>query len=176
MILGLTAIAGITLWERRASVAEAILENWVKPSLRPDAFPKLAAKLMDDTGAEIVILAEVAIRSNVIKNIDGRRRNNAGWTPAVNPRPLYASIRDPARYAAFIEGRPVCHDIDPSSGEEERAEAALGVKRRCYIAVPPLLDSLVGILAIGWASPPSGEAEAGASALLYTAATQLASW
>jgi hypothetical protein len=176
VILGLTAIAGITLWEYRASVAEAILENWVKPALHPAAFPKIAAKLMADTGAEIVVLAEVAIRSNVIKNIDGLRRNQPGWEPALNPRPLYASMRDPARYAAFIEGRPVCHDIDSNAGEEERAEAVLGIKRRCYVAVPPVLDALVGILAIGWTSRPSDEAEAGAKGLLYTAATQLASW
>jgi hypothetical protein len=176
VVLAITAIVGVTLWEKRAEIAETVLESWVSPRLHPGQFPKLAARLLEGTGADLAVLAEVSMRANLLKNIDGIRRANPGWQPAQNPRPFYGVIRDPVRLVALLEGRPVCHDIDPQNGEEELAEAALGIRRRCYIAVPPVLDALVGILAIGWREPPSAEQEAGAVSLLYQAATQLASW
>jgi hypothetical protein len=176
VVIAAAAIIGITLWEKRAEVAEAVLEGWVSPQLRPARFPKTAARLLDATNADIVLLAKVSLRNNLITNLDGLRRADPAWEPVLNPRPLYGAIRDPERYLALIEGRPVCHDLDPDDGEEERAEAALGIKRRCYQAVPPVLDSLVGIVAIGWRQPPSAEAEGGAKSLLWTAASELATW
>jgi hypothetical protein len=176
VILAVTGIVGFTLWEKRAEIAETVLQAWVTPQLRADRFVKLAGPLLDYTGADLAVLAEVGIRKNLLRNIDGLRRDIPGWRPMPNPRPLFGAIRDPARLVGLLEGRSVCHDVDPQDGEEERAEAALGIRRRCYIAVPPVLDALVGILAIGWREPPSAEQEAGAVSLLYQAATQLASW
>jgi hypothetical protein len=176
VILVVTAVTGITLWEQRAGLAEVVLQNWVTPKLHPDRFPKIARQLLDNTGADIAVLAEVGFRSNLLKNIDGTRRGDPAWSPVPNVRPLYGAIRDPQRFLAFVEGRAVCHDVDPSDGEEERAEAAIGIKRRCYIAVPPVLDALVGGLAIGWRQPLSAEAEAGATGLLWQAASELATW
>jgi hypothetical protein len=77
---------------------------------------------------------------------------------------------------AFIEGQVACRDLDPNDGEEDRKVSTLGITRRCYVAVPPVLDALVGVLTIGWKQPPSPEAEAGAKTLLWQAATQLATW
>jgi hypothetical protein len=176
VVLAVTAIVGWTLWEKRAELAEAVLQGWVTPHLRTDGFPKLAARLLEDTEADLVVLAEVTIRNNLLRNIDGLRRDTPGWRPEANPRPFYGTIRDPVRLVGLLEGRVVCHDLDPQNGEEERAEAALGIRRRCYIAVPPVLDALVGIIAIGWRERLPLEREAGATSLLYKAATQLASW
>jgi hypothetical protein len=69
-----------------------------------------------------------------------------------------------------------CRDINARDGVEDQELGALGLKRRCYVAVPPVLDALVGGLLIAWREPVSAEAEAGASRLLYQAASQLASW
>jgi hypothetical protein len=176
VVLGAAAGIGLVLWENRAELAEAVLQAWVKPQLQAGRFPKAAARLMAETNADMVALAEVSIRANLIKNLDGVRRDDPGWRPQLNPRPLYGAIRDPVRYTAFLEGRPVCHDLDPNDGEEERQEAGFGIKRRCYIAVPPVLDALVGILAIGWQVAPSPEAETGATSLLWQAASNLATW
>jgi hypothetical protein len=174
--LVLTGVAGMALWENRAGLAEAVLQSWVKPTLRADRFPKVGARLMNATGADLVAIADVAFRTNLITNVDGLLRNNPGWRPELNPRPLFDAIRDPQRYVTFIEGHSVCHDLAADGAAEERAELALGIKRRCYIAIPPVLDALVGILAIGWKVPPSPEAEAGATSLLWQAATELAVW
>jgi hypothetical protein len=176
VILLVAAIVGLTLWEKRAELAEAVLQSWVKPQLLPGRFAKISGRLMAEVNADLVVLAAVSVRTNLITNVDGVRRADPAWQPSLNPRPLYGAIRDPVRYTAFIEARPVCHDLDPADGEEERAEAALGIKRRCYIAVPPVLDALVGILAIGWQVAPSPEAETGATSLLWQAASNLATW
>jgi hypothetical protein len=174
--LVLTGVVGMALWENRAGLAEAVLQSWVKPTLRADRFPKIAARLQAATGADLVLIAEVAIRTNLITNVDGLLRNNPGWQPQLTPRPLFGAIRDPQRYVQFIEGRAVCHDLDAGGADEERAEVALGLKRRCYIAIPPVLDALVGILGIAWKAPLSPEGEAGATSLLWQAASELAVW
>jgi hypothetical protein len=174
--LVLTGVAGMALWENRAGLAEAVLQSWVKPTLRADRFPKVSARLMNATGADIVLIADVAFRTNLITNIDGSLRDNPGWRPQLNPRPLFGAISDPVRYVSFIEGRAICHDVSAEGAEEERAEFTLGIRRRCYIAIPPVLDALVGIIGIGWKVPPSPEAEAGTKSLLWQAATELAVW
>jgi hypothetical protein len=52
----------------------------------------------------------------------------------------------------------------------------LGIRRRCLVAVPPVLDALVGMLVVGWRTPLGPEAEGGAQRLIYQAASRLASW
>ena len=176
MILTLTAVVGLALYERRAAVAEAILERWVVPRLEPERFPKIAARLIFETGADLVVLAEISARSNLIKNIDGVKRGEPGWEPQKNPRPLFASLRDPVAVVELIEGRVSCRDISLQDGAEEQELARLGLRRRCYLAVPPLLGMVVGGIEIAWAVPPPAEREAGAGRLLYQAATELATW
>jgi hypothetical protein len=178
VILAVTAVIGVIVWENRADVAEAVLQRWVQPRLHLEWFPKIGWQLMNDTSADFVALAQVQVRSNLLKNIDGMRRDDRGWKPAVNPRPIFGTVRDPEHLVAFVEGRPVCHNLDANAGEEERAETGspLNLKRRCFIAIPPAKNDLLGILAIGWRQPLSAEAEKGAVSLLQSAAGQLTNW
>jgi hypothetical protein len=122
------------------------------------------------------VLAEIDARADLIKNVDGVRRGDPGWEPAKNPRPLFGALRDPVAVLELIEGKVTCRDIAPQDGIEDQELARQGLKRRCYVAVPPVLDALVGGLEIAWAAPLSAEREAGASRLLYQAAGQLATW
>ena len=176
VVLALTLVLGMTLWEKRGELAEAILEHYVTPRLEPARFPKLARLLINETGAEVVVLAEVSARTNLIKNVDGAKRGDPGWEPQKSPRPLFAVMRDPVAVVDLIEGRVSCRDIATQDGIEDQELARLGLKRRCYVAVPPVLDALVGGLEIAWITPLSAEREAGAARLLYQAASQLASW
>jgi hypothetical protein len=176
VILALAAVVGLTLYERRVELAEAILKTWVTARLDPGRFPKIGSHLLDETGAEVVILGEVSLRNNLVKNIDGFRRGDPSWRPPKNPRPFFSPMRDPVAIVELIEGKVACRDIDARDGVEDQELGLLGLKRRCYVAVPPVLDALVGGLLIAWREPASAEAEAGASRLLYQAASQLASW
>jgi hypothetical protein len=176
VVLAVTLIVGLALYEKRGEFAEAILDHWVSPRLEPDRFPKLAARLISETGADLVVLAEISARTNLIKNVDGVRRGDPGWEPAKNPRPLFGAMRDPVAVIELIEGKVTCRDIDPKDGAEEQELTRLGLTRRCYVAVPPVLDALVGGLEIAWGTRLSAEREAGAGRLLYQAATELATW
>jgi hypothetical protein len=176
VILAATGIAGLALYEHRSELAEAVLSGWVSPRLEAGRFTKLGRQLLDETGADVVVLASLSVRSNLIKNVDGIKRGDPGWEPQKNPRPLFADLRDPVAVVDLIEGKVTCRDIVGDDGTEERELARLGLKRRCYIAVPPVLDALVGGLEIAWHQGLSPEAEAGAQRLLYQTATQLATW
>jgi hypothetical protein len=177
-ILVLTAVIAVTLYEHRGELAETVLEGWVKPRLEPERFTsKLGVELMGQTRADLVVLVRIDLHNNLATSIEGFRRDDPAWKPPENPRPVFYSVRDPLELIGLIEGHAVCRDIDTSDGSDEmRALAALGMRRRCLIAVPPVLDALVGALNIAWRTPLGAEAESGAQRLLYVAATRLATW
>lgn len=177
VILAITAILGLTLWEKRAEFAEAVLEDWTNPRLKTDMFTnKFGARLMSDTRADLVVLAEISLKTNLIKDVAGFARDDPVWEPPASPRPFFYTNRDPELLIGLIEGRARCGDIDAQDGEEEQMLARLHMQRRCYIAVPPVLNILVGGLMIAWRQPLGAEAESGAMRVMYQAATQLASW
>jgi hypothetical protein len=76
----------------------------------------------------------------------------------------------------LIEGQPICRDIVANDGDEQQMLARLSMKRRCYVAVPPLLGTLVGGLTLAYRQPLGTEAETGATQLVYQAATRIATW
>jgi hypothetical protein len=176
--LAAAGVIGVTLWEHRGELAEGVLEGWVKPRLEPERFTsKLGIELMQQTRADLVVLVRIDLHNNLATNVEGFRRDDPAWKPPVNPRPVFYSVRDPLELIAMIEGQTVCRDMDALDGSEEtRALAALGMRRRCVVAVPPVLDALVGALTIAWRAPLGAEAESGAQRLLYVAASRLASW
>jgi hypothetical protein len=177
LVLTFGAVIGWTLWEKRAEIAEQVLSRYVKPRLEADRFtPKFAAELLGATRADVVILVRAHWHENFMQDIEGYRRDDPAWKPSGNPRPIFYAERDPQLLIGLIEGKPICRDVNPSDGEEERALAALGMKRRCYVAVPPLLSALLGGLMVAWRVPLAPEAEGGAQRLLYQAAAKLATW
>lgn len=176
VILALTTVVSLTLYEKRGELAEAVLGHWVTPRLERGRFPKLARLLLEETGADVVTLSEISLHANLIKNIDGVKRDEPGWQPVKNPRPVFTAVRDPLMMLDLIEGKVICRDIELQDGTEEQELGRLGFKRRCFVGVPPVLDALVGGLQIAWRGPIRPEAESGASRLLYQAASQLATW
>ena len=177
VVLAVIGLTGYFVWERRVELAEAIIEDWTNPHLKAEVFTsKFATQLMTDTRADLSVLAEVSLKTNLIKDIGGFARNDPGWIPPSNPRPLFYAARDPQLLISLIEGHPTCRDIDPTDGEEQHMLLRLNMKRRCYIAVPPLLASLAGGLMLAWQQPLGAEAEVGAMRVMYQAATKLATW
>ena len=174
------AVAGVVtfaLYEHRAELAEAILEGYTKPRLEKDRFtPKFASELLARTRSDLVVLTQITLSNNLAQNVDGIKRDDPGWKPDTNPRPLFYADRDPQALIALIEGRVVCRDISAQDGEEDRALAALNMRRRCSVAVPPVLDALVGGLFVAWRQPLPREAEEGVGRVLYQAASSLATW
>ena len=50
------------------------------------------------------------------------------------------------------------------------------MKRRCLVAVPPVIDVLVGGLLIAWKTPPNAALEAGYKPEIQRVAMPLATW
>jgi hypothetical protein len=178
VVLVVTGIAGVIGWEERAAIAEAVLHGLVKPRLETGRFTSIFAnRLMTETSADLAVLASISLHDNLIRDIDGYRRGEAGWRPPVNPRPLFYAVRDPLLLVGLMEGKPICRDIGADGGaSEERMLAELGMRRRCYVAVPPVLDALVGGLMLAWKVPLDPEVERGAQSVMYQAAAELATW
>jgi len=176
VIFVILGIAGWTVWENRGELFQRTFRAWVKPQMKPELFtPKFAQQLLDGTHADILVLSEISLSRNLIQNIDGFKRDTAGWRPQSNARPLFYAARDPQFLTNLLEGRPICYALI-AGNEEEKALLALGMKRRCVIAVPPVLGELVGGLGLAWRQPLGPEAEAGATGLLYQAASELTDW
>jgi hypothetical protein len=177
IVLALAFAGGYAVWEQRAAIAERILRQTVTPRLEPDRFPKVADDLMSDTGADLVLFAEVSLNHNLIRTIAGRLAGEPNWRPAARPRPVFTAGRDFERVDELIMGKVDCASVVPQSRlEEERAEAALGMTRRCGVAVPPIPSITIGFLSLAWRKPLSSGDENGAKKVMYRAAERLATW
>jgi hypothetical protein len=176
VMLATTGLITFTLWEVRATLMEAVVHQWIKPRLERARFTReIATQILNDTKADIIQLAEISLSNNLIRNIAAFRRDVPNWHPQTNPRPIFYANRDPQFVIDLIEGKPICQNL-PDGNEDETTLAALGMRRRCFIAVPPVLGLLVGGVMLAWREPLSAEAEAGAARELYQIATELASW
>jgi hypothetical protein len=176
VVLATTGLIAFALWEARATLMESIIHQWIKPRLESSRFTKeMATKILNDTRADIIQLAEISLSNNLIRNVAAFRRDVPNWHPQTNPRPIFYANRDPQFVIDLIEGKPICQDL-PDGNEDEKALAELAMRRRCFIAVPPVLGQMVGGLALAWREPLSAEAEAGATRELYQIAAVLASW
>jgi hypothetical protein len=174
MIVGGTLYA---LWQERAQIASAILQHHVAPHLKPDEFPRIAAQLMRETGADMITLAEASLLLNLVRNQQGILRDRPDWQPDPLPRTLLSDDVDAELLAELIEGRIKCAIISSDSRQtERRVEAALGMTRICVCSVPPILGIFVGALIAGWKQPLSIDAELGAGQALKAAAMKLAVW
>jgi hypothetical protein len=175
--LVLVGVLGITLWEKRAEIAETVLERYVKPRLEAERFTaRFADQLLAETRADLVVLASISLADNLLKDLEGYKRDDQGWKPRPNPRPIFYADRDPRLLIGLIEGHPICGTLDAAAGEEPAMLVGLGMTRRCYIAVPPVIGKLVGALMLAWRAPLPPEAEGGAARLIYAAALDLATW
>jgi len=76
--------------------------------------------------------------------------------------------------AQIIAGQVVCDDVPATDGQ--RLDVQLGMRRRCVVAVPPVLEVLVGSLSIFWMQPPKTTSETGYRLELQRVAMKLATW
>lgn len=174
--LAVIAIISVTCWEKRAEIAEAVLHATVVPRLEPSRFKAVMTPVMNETGADMALLLQIQLSNNVARIVAGRRRGDPNWVPPSGPRPIFGAA-NPDVIVHLLEGAADCGDVTADSPSQTgRDIAALGITRSCLIAVPPVVDVLVGALGIGWHKPPSPQAEAGAKAVLRRAAGKLATW
>ena len=171
--LAVIGIIAATAWEKRAEIAERILEGTVTPRLEPDRFPAIAQTLLAETHADAVILARVNLAGGRVVTVDGRRVNDPAWRPPPEPRVMFASVT-PEQAVEIIAGQVVCDDVPAT--DHHRIEIQLGLKRRCIVGVPPVLEVLVGALSIGWEVAPSPVLESGYKLELQRLAMKLATW
>jgi hypothetical protein len=175
-ILAVVGVICVSVWERRAEIAEMVLHRTVLPRLEPGEFSKVVPPLMEETGVDVAILMQTELSHNLNRIVVGILRDNPGWKPSPAPRSIFTD-GDPEAFVWLLEGATVCRDITASDPSQTAREmAAIGIKRGCIVAVPPILDVLVGALGIGWKAPLNGQAEAGAKAALRRAALKLATW
>ncbi len=171
--LAIIAVIAVTCWEKRAEIAEKVLEGTVTPRLEPDRFPAIAQQLLAETHADAVVLSRISLAGARTVNIDGRRVNDPDWRPPPEPRTMFASVT-PEQAVDLIAGQVVCDDV-PTTGLY-RPDVQLGLRRRCIVGVPPVLEVLVGALSIGWETPPSTVIEKGYRLELQHLAMKLATW
>jgi hypothetical protein len=74
----------------------------------------------------------------------------------------------------IIAGQAICDDVPEHDGQ--RLDVQLGMCRRCVVGVPPVIEVLVGGLAIWRSAPPSAVSETGYRLELQRLAMQLAAW
>jgi hypothetical protein len=168
---------GYILYSERAQIATAILASHVKPRLELAIFKSEARQLLNDTQADAVMLVQARVADNVAVNIDGLNREGYTFTPIKGPRPMLETDSDMVQWIQFLRNEPVCFDVGINqSSAERRAEARLGIRRACLIAVPPTFGVLVGMLWIGWNVPPAAEVEDRARVIISDAALRFATW
>jgi hypothetical protein len=146
------AIVGFTAWEKRAEIAEKILEGTVLPRLEVGRFPDTAVLLARETNADLVLLVKVDLAAGRAVNVDGRLRADPMWRPPGIPRTIFDSVT-PEQALALIAGQALCDDVPPPD-HTFQIVVSLGMKRRCIVAVPPVIDVFVGALLIAWKTPP----------------------
>jgi hypothetical protein len=171
--LAVIAVVAVTAWEMRAQIAEKILEGTVTPRLEPERFPAIAQTLLAQTHADAVVLSRISLAGARLVNIDGRRVNDPAWRPPPEPRTMFASVT-PEQAVDIIAGQVVCENVPLT--DHHRIDVALGLRRRCIVGVPPVLEVLVGALTIGWETPPLPALESGYKLELQRLAMKLATW
>jgi Zn-dependent protease len=172
----IVGVAAAMVWTNRIELAQRILAPTMVAHLETGRFTTIGPDLGAGADADLVVLAEVSFQRNLVRSVAGWRKGEKGWLPDTKARPLLASYYDPQVVAQLLEGRTICLTINPAGGILERELFALGMTRRCVIAVPPVLDSLVGGLTVAWIKPLPANAEEAASTALRAAALQLATW
>lgn len=174
--LAVVGVLAAMVWDNRVDLAQHILAPTMVAQLQAGKFAVIGPELGAGADADLVILAEISFQRNIVRSVAGWRKGEKGWQPDVKVRPLLASYYDPQVVAQLLEGRVICLTINPEGGVLERELFSLGMTRRCVIAVPPVLDSLVGGLTVAWAKPLPPNAEEAAGVALRAAALQLATW
>jgi hypothetical protein len=176
IFLGLFAIGAYAAWEQRAQIAQHILQAYVTPKLQVDRFPAIAQQLLTDTGADLVVLAQVDLPANQMQNVDGRLVGDPGWHPLGRPLAIL-SEKTPVstgQMGQIINGQVVCFDVVQIDHLFEAA--ILGMKRSCISAVPPITGVLIGALTLSWSTPPGPASEESDRVELARQAMKLATW
>jgi hypothetical protein len=171
--LAIIGIIGATAWEKRAEIAERILEGTVTPRLEPGRFPAIAQILLAETHADAVVLARLNPAGGRVVNVDGRSADDPAWRPEAAPRNMFNTV-SPEQVVDIIAGQVVCDNVPAT--DHHRVDVDLGLKRRCIVGVPPVLEVLVGALSIGWKAPPGPLLESGYKLELQRLAMKLATW
>jgi len=169
---------GYAVWEQRAAIATRVLESYASPApkLRVDRFPKIATKLMADTGADWVQLSRASLPSNVYQVVDGKLAGDPGYKPAGGPLPIFSTRTrlDMDEIGKIISGHVICFDVVQYDHLYEAAN--LDMKRECMTAVPQMLGVFIGFLMVGWKTPPGEISEETYKSELGRQANELATW
>jgi len=174
----LVAFLGVlifTLYEERLDVATSVLRYYVTPQLKADAYVKAAPGLLNATHADVTQLLRLDMNANLIVPVYGFYRTGAPWIPNPYARPLIHAGIDPTFIVDLVAARPVCVTLPPTSPLFS-AEYETGIRRVCFVGVPPLIGTLVGLVYIGWNVPPPAGEEYGATETLRTLALTFVNW
>jgi hypothetical protein len=167
--------SGYVLYSKRARIATAILAHQVKPRLEHGLFKAEAPWLLRDIHADAAMLFEVGVADKVAPVIDGMDREGHAFIPVSAPRPILEAGSAKALLIGLSRNEPVCFDVDIDHPvAEQGAEAQLGIRRACLIAVPPTWGKLVGTLWIGWNASPSAAVEERTKVAISEAAMRFA--
>ena len=177
-IAGLAIVfgSGYLIYVERADIAQAVLRNYITPRLLPEVFNHEAAAILEATQADVVQLFSMEMGANRMQFIAGFERGGA-WHTFDLPEQIIHDTTQPALLLKLIEGEVLCLDLAADSPTEiGRADYAQGLRRRCIVTVPPVLDVTVGLLSVGWRLPLLPRAERARLGYLRESAKQMARW
>lgn len=177
VVLAILAGGGWFLFTERARIADRLLQSAPESKLLPEVFAEDARRLLQITGADATVLMAVNLDDNLLRTVRGVDRDGRPWLPLEGQQlALYPDSSMPVLFK-LLRNEVVCADIsDTTASKEFQAEYALGMRRTCLVAVPPLMHEMVGILIVSWRKARDASGEAHASVVMQNAALKYATW
>ncbi len=168
---------GYLLWEERARIADAVLnEVNSHAALDEAAFIRDAPKLLRDTRADYALLVDVDLNDNLMTDRVGIDTDGNRWVPATGPQVALSPASSMPTLVKFLSNEVVCVVAADALNEDVRALAVKGYQRVCMVSVPPILGVGIGGLMVAWkqALMPTNEQRVGL--VMKSAALKFATW
>jgi hypothetical protein len=169
--------SGYVFYLHRTEIADAVLTKHKVPHILLSEFDKHANELLDSTHADLALIYSIDLESNTEELLEAVDRTGAPFKGVTFKHAVIDENTSTPVLMKMIEGRPYCFDVALDSSRYEMREAAqAGVTRECMVAVPPVIGTFIGVLAVGWKTPPSKVVEDNAQREIRAAAFQLADY
>jgi hypothetical protein len=168
---------GWIVWTERTRIADAILVSaHDRAVINETAFIADASRLLRDTRGDMVLLVEVELNDNLMRDRIGIDTDGNRWVPSTGPQQALHPNSSMPFLVKFLANEVVCDNTADTVNDDARAMAEKGYQRICVVAVPPILGVGVGMLVVAWKTSPLPAAETRAGYVMKAAALNYATW
>jgi len=144
------------------------------------AAPTELSALIKDTSIDLAAIWSVDLHANGAFFEVGRL-GEAKWTMQPRRVPFITDTSNPSTFVQLFAGHVVCSAIGDQTQPVMRrlsmqSIAAEGMRRVCLVAIPPTVDTLLGVLIIAWREPATPESEAASIGAAVSFARRIVKW